>query len=139
MPEVIFNGPAGRLEGRYQPSKDKGAPIAMVLHPHPQFGGTMNNKVVYNLHYAFYKLGFTVLRFNFRGVGKSQGYFDNGPGELADAASALDWLQLQNPDSSSCWIRAEARSVARKTGAAATCPRRIRPLSCVPARIRFWT
>jgi len=45
-----------------------------------------------------------VLRFNFRGVGRSQGYFDNGPGELADAASALDWLQLQNQDSRSCWI-----------------------------------
>jgi uncharacterized protein len=45
-----------------------------------------------------------VLRFNFRGVGRSQGYFDNGPGELADAASALDWLQLQNSDSRSCWI-----------------------------------
>jgi pimeloyl-ACP methyl ester carboxylesterase len=48
--------------------------------------------------------GFSVLRFNFRGVGRSQGYFDNGPGELSDAASALDWLQLQNPDSRSCWI-----------------------------------
>jgi hypothetical protein len=48
--------------------------------------------------------GFSVLRFNFRGVGRSQGYFDNGPGELSDAASALDWLQLQNPDSPTCWI-----------------------------------
>ena len=49
MPEVIFAGPAGRLEGRYQPSTEKNAPIAMVLHPHPQFGGTMNNQIVYNL------------------------------------------------------------------------------------------
>ncbi|MCZ8261647.1 MAG: alpha/beta hydrolase, partial [Beijerinckiaceae bacterium] len=46
MPEVIFNGPEGRLEGRYQPAKKKGAPIAIVLHPHPQFGGTMNNQIV---------------------------------------------------------------------------------------------
>jgi alpha/beta superfamily hydrolase len=52
----------------------------------------------------FAERGFSVLRFNFRGVGRSQGYFDNGPGELADAASALDWLQLQNPDSRFCWI-----------------------------------
>ena len=52
----------------------------------------------------FVERGFSVLRFNFRGVGRSQGYFDNGPGELSDAASALDWLQLQNPDSRSCWI-----------------------------------
>ena len=50
MPEVIFPGPDGRLEGRYHPQKDRDAPIAIVLHPHPQFGGTMNNKVVYNLH-----------------------------------------------------------------------------------------
>ena len=68
MPEVIFPGPEGRLEGRYHPQKDRDAPIAIVLHPHPQFGGTMNNKVVYNLHYAFYNMGFTVLRFNFRGL-----------------------------------------------------------------------
>ena len=66
MPEVIFPGPEGRLEGRYHPQKEKDAPIAIVLHPHPQFGGTMNNKVVYNLHYAFYNMGFTVLRFDFR-------------------------------------------------------------------------
>lgn len=51
MPEVIFNGPAGRLEGRYQPSKEKSAPIAIILHPHPQFGGTMNNQIVYQLFY----------------------------------------------------------------------------------------
>ena len=66
MPEVIFPGPEGRLEGRYHPQKDRDAPIAIILHPHPQFGGTMNNKVVYNLHYAFFNMGFTVLRFNFR-------------------------------------------------------------------------
>ncbi|MFV0294891.1 MAG: alpha/beta hydrolase [Hyphomicrobiaceae bacterium] len=104
MPEVVFTGPAGRIEGRYQPAKKKGSPIAIVLHPHPQFGGTMNNLIVYNLYYAFANRGFSVLRFNFRGVGRSQGFFDNGPGELADAASALDWVQLQNPDSRSCWI-----------------------------------
>ena len=90
MPEVIFPGPDGRLEGRYHPQKAKDAPIAILLHPHPQFGGTMNNKVVYNLHYAFYNMGFTVLRFNFRGVGRSQGEYDQGIGELSDAASALE-------------------------------------------------
>ena len=61
MPEVIFPGPEGRLEGRYHPQKDRDAPIAIVLHPHPQFGGTMNNKLVYNLHYTFYNMGFTCL------------------------------------------------------------------------------
>ena len=104
MPEVIFAGPEGRLEGRYHPQKAKDAPIAIVLHPHPQFGGTMNNRVVYNLHYAFNKMGFTVLRFNFRGVGRSQGEYDQGIGELSDAASALDYLQAMNPNAKHCWV-----------------------------------
>jgi alpha/beta superfamily hydrolase len=104
MPEVIFNGPAGRLEGRYQPSKEKSAPIAIILHPHPQFGGTMNNQIVYQLFYLFQKRGFTTLRFNFRSIGRSQGEFDHGAGELSDAASALDWVQSLHPDSKSCWV-----------------------------------
>ena len=104
MPEIIFNGPAGRLEGRYQPSKQKNAPIAIVLHPHPQFGGTMNNKIVYDLFYMFQKRGFTTLRFNFRSIGRSQGEFDHGTGELSDAASALDWIQSLHPDSKTCWV-----------------------------------
>jgi len=104
MPEVTFTGPAGRIEGRFQPSKMKGAPIAIVLHPHPQFGGTMNNKIVYDLFYAFAQRGFSALRFNFRGVGRSQGSFDHGAGELSDAAAALDWVQSVTPDAKSCWI-----------------------------------
>ena len=104
MPEVIFAGPEGRLEGRYHPQKDRDAPIAIVLHPHPQFGGTMNNQIVYQLFYTFLDRGFSVLRFNFRGVGRSEGTFDHGTGELSDAASALDWMQAVNPDARSCWI-----------------------------------
>ncbi len=104
MPEVIFQGPEGRLEGRYHPQREKDAPIAIMLHPHPQFGGTMNNRVVYNLHYTFYSAGFTVLRFNFRGVGRSQGEYDQGIGELADAASALDYLQSLNQNAKYCWV-----------------------------------
>ncbi|MGD1876325.1 MAG: alpha/beta hydrolase [Kiloniellaceae bacterium] len=104
MPDVIFNGPEGRLEGRYQHSKRPNAPIALMLHPHPQYGGTMNNKVVYTLFHAFVRQGFSVLRFNFRGVGRSQGVFDRGEGELSDAASALDWLQTYNENAESCWI-----------------------------------
>ena len=104
MPEVIFNGPAGRLEGRYQPSKEKSAPIALILHPHPQFGGTMNNQIVYQLFYMFQKRGFTTLRFNFRSIGRSQGEFDHGAGELSDAASALDYLQSMNNNAKHCWV-----------------------------------
>ena len=95
MPEVNFSGPSGRIEGRFHQQLDNEAPIAIILHPHPKYGGTMNNRVVYNLHYCFYNLGFSCLRFNFRGVGKSEGEFDEGMGELSDAASALDLLQLQ--------------------------------------------
>ncbi len=104
MPEVIFTGPAGRLEGRFQPAKRKNGPIAIVLHPHPQFGGTMNNQIVYQLFYMFAKRGFAVLRFNFRGVGRSQGMFDHGEGELSDAAAALDWVQSVHLDARSCWV-----------------------------------
>jgi alpha/beta superfamily hydrolase len=104
MPEVIFNGPDGRLEGRYHHGKLANAPIALLLHPQPQHGGTMNNKVVYSLYHAFVRRGFSTLRFNFRGVGRSQGKFDNGQGELSDAASALDWMQSFNPNAISCWV-----------------------------------
>ena len=104
MPDVIINGPDGRLEGRYQYSRTPNPPIALMLHPNPQHGGTMNNKVVYTLYQAFARRGFAVLRFNFRGVGRSQGGFDRGEGELSDAAAALDWLQSFNENASACWI-----------------------------------
>jgi len=104
MPEVIINGPEGRLEGRYHHSKEPNAPIALFLHPHPQHGGTMNNKVVYTLYQNFVRRGFSCLRFNFRGVGRSQGTFARGEGELSDAASALDWMQSFNENARGCWI-----------------------------------
>ena len=104
MPEIVFSGAAGRLEGRYSPASEDNAPVALLLHPHPQHGGTMNNKVVYTLFHAFLHCGFAALRFNFRGVGRSQGHFDRGEGELADAASALDWLQATNPNARACWV-----------------------------------
>jgi alpha/beta superfamily hydrolase len=64
----------------------------------------MNNKVIYTLYHLFAERGFSALRFNFRGVGRSQGKFDRGEGELSDAASALDWLQSYNPNATACWI-----------------------------------
>ena len=82
MPEVIFSGPAGRIEARYHHSKAAGSPIAILLHPHPSFGGTMNNPIVHAMYQMFQSRGFSVLRFNFRGVGRSQGIFENGAGEL---------------------------------------------------------
>ena len=84
MPDVIINGPEGRIEARYHHARAPAAPMAIVLHPHPQHGGTMNNKVVYTLYQCFVRHGFSTLRFNFRGVGRSQGSFDRGEGELSD-------------------------------------------------------
>jgi alpha/beta superfamily hydrolase len=104
MPEIIINGAEGRLEGRYTPSRVERGPIALLLHPHPQHGGTMHNKVVYTLNQVFVQRGFATLRFNFRGVGRSQGSFSRGEGELTDAASALDWLQTYNANATSCWV-----------------------------------
>ena len=104
MPDIIINGPEGRIEGRYHHARGGTAPMALVLHPHPLHGGTMNNRVVYTIYQAFVRRGFSTLRFNFRGVGRSQGSFDRGEGELADAAAALDWLQTYNPNAASCWV-----------------------------------
>ena len=104
MPEVIFSGSEGRLEGRYTHSTQKNAPIALMLHPHPQQGGTMNNRVTFEMYQIFARSGFSTMRFNFRGVGRSQGEYDDGTGELSDAASALDWLQAANPDAQQCWV-----------------------------------
>ena len=104
MPEVIFPGPEGRLEGRFHPGTRPRAPVALILHSHPQAGGTMNNKIVQLLYQTYVKRGFATLRFNFRGVGKSQGTFDNGIGELSDAASALDWVQQIHPEAETTWV-----------------------------------
>jgi uncharacterized protein len=104
MPEVIFNGADGRLEGRYHHGPRSNAPLALILHPHPLHGGTMNNKVVYSLFHMFARRGFSVLRFNFRGVGRSQASFDHGQGELRDAAAALDWMQQHNPNGGPGWV-----------------------------------
>ena len=104
MPDIFVNGPEGRLEGRYRHGPKPNAPVALILHPDPRYGGTMNNRVVYSVYQAFARRGFSVLRINFRGVGRSQGQFDNGTGELSDAASSLDWLQSINANAAGCWI-----------------------------------
>ncbi len=104
MPEVIINGPVGRIEGRYVHAKTPNAPLALILHPHPEHGGTMNNKITYYMFQTFQERGFSTLRFNFRGVGRSQGVHDRGEGELSDAASALDWMQELNPNAPYVWV-----------------------------------
>ena len=102
--EILFTGPDGRLVGKYKKGQSLNPPVALLLHPHPLYGGTMNNPIVMELYNIFDSLGFSTFRFNFRGVGKSEGKFDNGLGELADAAAALDWVQRQNPNTNQCWV-----------------------------------
>tara|TARA_B100000886_G_C20376530_1_gene471990 strand:+ start:141 stop:773 length:633 start_codon:yes stop_codon:yes gene_type:complete len=104
MPEVLLNGPVGRLEARYTHNNDKHAPSVLILHAHPGHGGNMNNPLTLKLHKLFSDLGFSSLRFNFRGVGKSDGEHDGSEGELADSAIALDWLQSKNSESKKFWI-----------------------------------
>ena len=102
--EIFINGPDGKLEAKYIQSKKDSAPIALILHPHPEYRGTMNNRVTYNAYHTFLQNNFSVCRFNSRGVGKSEGKFDNGLGELSDAAAALDFLQRNNQSSNESWV-----------------------------------
>jgi hypothetical protein len=102
--EIFIPGTCGRIQAKYFKNKQQGSPIALVLQPHPQYGGTMNNRIVYETYNCFYKNNFSVIRINFRGVGKSDGVFDNGQGELSDAAAALDWIEKENPGYSQCWV-----------------------------------
>ena len=104
MPAIAIPGPEGRIEARFSPPPRPRAPVAMILHPHPQAGGTMNDRITQAMYKIFVARGFAVLRFNFRGVGRSEGEFDNGIGELSDAASALDWVQSIHPEAQTTWI-----------------------------------
>lgn len=85
------------LEGLLDKPADQPRALAVVCHPHPLQQGAMTNKVAYILARAFNDLGALSLRFNFRGVGKSAGHYDNGVGETEDALAALDWLAAQHP------------------------------------------
>lgn len=88
-------GPAGRLEALLNAGAPDAAYAVLVCHPHPPSGGTMHNKVVYQSMKAFNSLGLPVLRFNFRGTGRSQGIHDFGRGEVEDVKAALNWLDKE--------------------------------------------
>ena len=106
MYEVTIPGPEGRIEGRYNKGQNNNPPLVILLHPHPAHGGNMNNKVIYNCFKTFTSIGFSVLRFNYRGVGKSEGKYsgEEGIGEMTDSACALDWLLLNNSESTKVWV-----------------------------------
>jgi len=95
---VVFNGPAGHLEGILKFDPKFGSPkLAVVCHPHPLYHGTMHNKVVYAVASALFEAGCIVLRFNFRGVGLSEGRHDNGRGEIEDTLAAIRFLKERYP------------------------------------------
>jgi alpha/beta superfamily hydrolase len=106
--------PQGHLEGILKTSEDDSQPryTALVCHPHPLYGGTMHNKVVFKVAQAFQSLGFPSLRFNFRGVGHSTGTYDEGRGEMDDTRYALEFLSRRYPGipviiggfSFGCWV-----------------------------------
>jgi uncharacterized protein len=109
----FLTGPAGRLEAiLWRPSARAFSMAAVVCHPHPLFGGTMHNKVVYQAAKSLDALGLAVLRFNFRGTGKSEGKHDRGEGERSDVRAALDFLATEFPNipllaagfSFGCWV-----------------------------------
>jgi Predicted hydrolase of the alpha/beta superfamily len=104
MVDILIPGPEGKIEAKYSHNENDKSPIVLILHPDPTRGGTMNTKIIFQLYKIFINNGFSTIRFNFRGVGKSEGQFDDGEGELSDAASVLDWLQQYNTNSKICWV-----------------------------------
>lgn len=92
---LSLNGPVGRLEALLNVGTANATHAALVCHPHPLYGGTFHNKVVFHAMKALNSFGFPVLRFNFRGAGLSEGEHDHGMGELEDVRTALDWLDAE--------------------------------------------
>ncbi|HTR23311.1 MAG TPA: alpha/beta fold hydrolase [Terriglobales bacterium] len=94
---LFLDGPAGRLEALLNNGSAAATHAALVCHPHPLFGGTLHNKVVFHAMKALNSFGFPVLRFNFRGTGMSEGEHAHGVGEVEDVRAALDWLEHEFP------------------------------------------
>jgi len=92
---LFLSGPTGRLEALLNAGSENATHAALVCHPHPLYGGTLHNKVVFHAMKALNSFGFPVLRFNFRGTGLSQGEHDQGVGEVDDVHAALDWLDRE--------------------------------------------
>ncbi len=95
---TFIKGPVGRLEAILKEPNDAIRRVAIICHPHPLFGGTMHNKVVYRIAKAFQEAGFAALRFNFRGTGRSEGGHDHGRGEQDDLRAAIAFMQAKHPN-----------------------------------------
>jgi uncharacterized protein len=92
---LFLDGPAGRLEALLNAGAENATHAALVAHPHPLYGGTLHNKVVFHTMKALNSFGYPVLRFNFRGAGLSHGEHDHGDGEVEDVHTALNWMERE--------------------------------------------
>ena len=105
MVDLLIAGPEGKIEAKYSHNENDKSPIAIILHPDPVRGGSMNTKMVFRLYKIFLlTMVFQQFDLTLGGVGKSEGLFDDGEGELSDAASVLDWLQNYNTNSKIVWV-----------------------------------
>jgi len=94
--KIFVDGPAGKLETVLaEPNSERRHGIAIIAHPHPLYGGTMDNKVVHTLFKALFELGFVTVKFNYRGVGKSEGSYGDGLGETEDAIAVVEAIRDQ--------------------------------------------
>ncbi len=115
---VTITGSAGRLEGLLARASRNTERAAVLCHPHPQFGGTMQDAVLDTVSDVFLAEGIDCLRFNFRGVGNSQGAFDNGRGETQDAVEALGWARANIQHTNELWLAGYSfgANIAWRTG-----------------------
>ena len=126
---TFFEGPAGRIEALIKEPEAQVTQVAVVCHPHPLYGGTMHNKVVFRIARAFQNAGFAVLRFNFRGVGRSEGEHDGGIGEQADLLAAIEFVR-ERYSGAEVWLAGFSFGSAMMLRAAA-CDDRIRAFVAV--------
>ncbi len=136
QPQFMIKGPAGDLEALLEtPQGADPVAQAVVCHPHPVHGGTMQNKVAHTLARSFVNVGISAVRFNFRGAGKSEGVFDSGDGEVADVLAAVHWARQAAPGLP-LWLAGFSFGAAMAVRAAIEC----RPdglISVAPAISRF--
>lgn len=126
---TFFEGPAGKIEAILKEPAEPVTRAAIVCHPHPLFGGTMHNKVVYRIARAFADAGFAVLRFNFRGTGRSEGTHDSGRGEQDDLRAAMAFIESKYPNAE-LWLAGFSFGSAVMLRAAA-CDDRVRAIIAV--------
>lgn len=126
---IFLEGPAGKLEAILKEPAGAVTRAAIICHPHPLFGGTMHNKVVFRIARAFADAGFAVLRFNFRGTGRSEGAHDSGRGEQDDLRSAIEFVEHRFPGAE-IWLAGFSFGSAVMLRAAA-CDERVRAIIAV--------